>query len=211
MGRGGKNGTIKQKESDGTITPLFFFEKRKTLIFEKNGSKHFFRRKSRRANQILEKVPGHPSKKKISTILLIWFATSPKQAACLHEKNYTCPENWCVFINLTAPSPYDRLHRLYRCVVKRVLTFALFLGQLIQDTFGVQGPKNRFRTLLIMPLNPARKLISYDTNIYTIHGLYCILWTSIVGMAIYAGTSLAQPCQDSQVEENPKPQAVNKP
>ena len=60
--RGGKNCAIKSKR-DGK-QHSYFVEKKENTYFLKNGSEHVFRRKHRGANQALEKVPGHPTKKK---------------------------------------------------------------------------------------------------------------------------------------------------
>ena len=60
--RGEKNCAIKSKR-DGK-QHSYFVEKKENTYFLKNGSEHVFRRKHRGANQALEKVPGHPTKKK---------------------------------------------------------------------------------------------------------------------------------------------------
>ena len=58
-------------------------------MFKKGWVKALFRRKHRRPNQALEKVSGHPTKKKHSTILRILVCHVAKTNRSLPLRNHT--------------------------------------------------------------------------------------------------------------------------
>ena len=70
---------------------------------KKNGSKHFFRRKDRRANQVLEKVPGHPTKKSQHNFAKCSLSRRQSKPLTSTKNTLTCPEQWCVWKNMTSP------------------------------------------------------------------------------------------------------------